>query len=262
MSATEIAFSNVSLSIKMEWQKVSKIIWTDSLITEGFKDIWEIKEGPSFDPFLMAVTKLSGTENLSQKKILQAIAKKVDYIPNGTQNKFMELLDIDKEALLEAFKKFKTDNPCTVKQEFQFKLLSGIIHANAAYRRMKRKESAKCTFCPEERQDFVHLFISCPKVITFRNEIEKNWPGEKMTSERWFLGVNSSSDILEKSKNILAKEINHFIFKRNWANEALCPIAFKAWLMSDEEPEEALASRVNKVFDHHLKWSTITSLLK
>ena len=96
----------------------------------------------------------------------------------------------------------------------------------------------------------------------FRRSISKNWPGEKMTPERWFLGVSNTNDILEKSKNILAKEMNHYIFKMNYAGKKLCPTSFKAWLISDEDPEEALASRVNKTFEHHLKWASITSLLQ
>ena len=60
----------------------------------------------------------------------------------------------------------------------------------------------------------------------------------------------------------MAKEVNHFIFKSNVAGNQLSVDAFKAWLVSDEEPEEALAARINKVSDHHLKWSNIQLLLK
>ena len=82
-----------------------------------------------------------------------------------------------------------------------------------------------------------------------------------MSKKRWFLGVSESSEVLEKSKNIIAKEANHYIFKTNFAGGKLSKVAFNNWLKSDEEPEEALASRVNKVFDHHLKWSNIQLLL-
>ena len=83
-----------------------------------------------------------------------------------------------------------------------------------------------------------------------------------MSEKRWFLGVSNTSEILEKSKNILAKEANHYIFKKNWEGSELSLIAFKKWLTSDEEPEEALAFRLNKVFEHHLKWSNIQLLLE
>ena len=82
-----------------------------------------------------------------------------------------------------------------------------------------------------------------------------------MTNKRWFLGVSNTFEVLEKCKNIIAKEANHYIFKMNYAGDKLSVEAFKKWLKSDEEPEEALAYRVNKIFDHHLKWSNLQLLL-
>ena len=83
-----------------------------------------------------------------------------------------------------------------------------------------------------------------------------------MDVKRWFLGSSVTNDVLEKSKNIIAKEANHFIFKMNWADSNINTDAFKNWLRSDEEPEEALAQRVNKMFDHYQKWSHIQLLLQ
>ena len=82
-----------------------------------------------------------------------------------------------------------------------------------------------------------------------------------MDAKRWFLGSLSSNDVLEKSKDIIAREANHFVFKMNWAGNELSTTAFKNWLKSEEEPEEALAYRIRKTFDHYLKWSNIQLLL-
>ena len=106
------------------------------------------------------------------------------------------------------------------------------------------------------------MFVLCPKVREFRNRLATNWPGEPMDKKRWFLGASITSEVLEKCKNIIAKEANHFIFKKNWSGAELSVEAFKNWLKSDEEPEEALAFRINKVFDHHSKWSYLQLLLK
>ena len=126
---------------------------------------------------------------------------------------------------------------------------------------MGRKSSPKCNFCNAEEQDFIHLYITCPEVAKFRHNLSKDWPGMKMDAKRWFLGTSITNEILEKSKNIIAKEANHFIFKMNWADKELSVDAFKNWLKSDEEPEEALAMTINKIFDHHLKWSQVQLLI-
>ena len=83
-----------------------------------------------------------------------------------------------------------------------------------------------------------------------------------MNEKRWFFGVCNSSEIIEKCKNIIAKEANHYIFKMNWEGGKLSTDAFKNWLKSDEDPEEALAFRINKTFDHYEKWSHLQLLLE
>ena len=216
---------------------------------------------PPFNPYFQTEKGTVEFSDISQKRILQEVARAVEYLPNGTQLKIKEELDLDEDLFAIAFKNLRKDNPCTHRQDIQFRILSGIAYYNKAYHRLGHKNSAKCTFCPEKEQDFIHLYIKCPEVKRFRSRLSENWPGEKMDVKRWFLGASITDDILEKSKNIIAKEANHYIFKMNWANKDLSFDAFKNWLKSDEEPEEALAMRINKVFDHHLKWSQIQLLL-
>ena len=214
-----------------------------------------------FSPFFYTAGGRIEANDITQKRILCEIARAVKYVPNGTQIKYKELLDITEEDFVWAFRNFKKDNPCTWKQEFQFKLLSGVVYTNKTYVTMKRKSSANCTFCDEKEQSFIHLFIECPQVVRLRDQLSKHWQGTAMDKKRWFLGVSDTCETLEKCKNIIAKELNHFIFKMNWAGTGISVTAFKNWLRSDEEPEEALSFRVNKVFDHNLKWSHIQLLL-
>ena len=243
-----------------EWHKVLKALQQEriSVRSEQNKTI----DLNLFSPMLHTKKGIIQFPDITQKRILQEMAQVVEYIPNGTQVKLAEFLSLEDTDLAQAFRYFKKDNPCTWKQEFQFKLLSGRVHSNAAYHRMGIKDSSNCTFCNAEGQKFIHTFIDCTKVREFRRKILRNWQGEEMSDKRWFLGVSDTPEVLEKAKNIIAKEINHYIFKTNYAGGQLSTEAFKNWLKSDEDPEEALASRVNKTFDHHLKWSNIQLLLE
>ena len=146
--------------------------------------------------------------------------------------------------------------------DFQFKMSSGTVFTNKAYKRMKRKSSAKCTFCEEDKQNFIHLYISCPGVNKFRTEIAKNWSGERMTTKRWFLGTSGSNDILEKSKEYLAKEINYYTFQMNWADKELSSLEFKNRVLAEEEVEEALALETKNTYDFHVKWEYLKQLLQ
>ena len=244
-----------------EWQKVSKAIKIAKLKLSNPTELPTLTHPLPFNPFFHTKKEILGTSMITQKRILQEIASAGDYKPNGTQIKVSEALNLEEEDFSMALANYKKDNPCTWKQKFQCKLLSGLVYTNTAYKGMGRKSSAKCTFCDESAQTFVHMFIECPKEVDFRRSLAAKWSGEVMDKKRWFLGSSITNVILEKSKNIIAKEANHHIFKMNGANEQLSVDGFKRWLKSDEEPEEALSQRINKVFDHHIKWSHIQLLL-
>ena len=243
-----------------EWQKVSKALRIAKIRVRS-EETLEMREQAQFSPVLYTEKGMISYPDISQKRILSEIAQRTDYKPNGTQVATHGLLEFEEKDLSEAFKRYRFDNPCTRKQEFQFKLLSGTLYSNKEYAKLGRKDSGKCTFCAEEKQNFTHLYISCPKVKAFRADLAKRWTGDPMSDKRWFLGLSHSNEVLEKSKDIIAKEANHYIFKMNWAGKSLSVEAFKNWIKSEEEPEEALACRVNKIFDHHLKWSHIQLLL-
>ena len=201
--------------------------------------------------------------DISQKEILKEIAKAVPYQPNLTQVKTQNALKYDEDDLATAFKKIKKDTLSRRRQDFQFfKLISGIIYANSAYHRMGFKNSSKCNFCDEEYQNFIHLYINCEEIKKIRKLISAEWEGEEMTEKRWILGVSSSQGILEKTKNYIAKEINYFIFKMNWADKNLSVEAFKNLVYAEKDPEEALAQKLRKDFDFQEKWEFIKALLK
>ena len=256
-TAKDKGLSNVAI---FEWQKVYKALRIANIkLRNDTRTV--IESNPSFTPYFHTKNGDISLSNITQKRILYEIAQTVEYVPNGTQMKIQEELGLEESDLTLAFKKFRTDNPCTRKQEFQFKLLSGLVYTNKQYKVFGHKSSSNCTFCNKEKQDFVHTYIKCPEVISFRRKIAEKWLGEAMDQKRWFLGCSDTNDLLEKSKNIIAKEANHFVFKKNWAGETLSVEAFKRWLISEEEPEEALASRINKMFDHQSKWANIQLLL-
>ena len=83
-----------------------------------------------------------------------------------------------------------------------------------------------------------------------------------MTRKRWFLGSSHTNDILERSKDYLAKEINHYIFQMNWAGKEISMVAFTNRILAEEEVEEALAYEIKKTYDFHVKWEYLKQLLQ
>ena len=82
-----------------------------------------------------------------------------------------------------------------------------------------------------------------------------------MTEKRWFLGTSDSCDLLERSKDYIAKEINLYVFQTNWAGNDLFLTALRNKIYSEEEVEEAAASEMNTIFDFHVKWEYLKQLI-
>ena len=83
-----------------------------------------------------------------------------------------------------------------------------------------------------------------------------------MTVKRWFLGASLSCDPMEEAKNGIARKLNHYIFRRNWAGEQLERAEFTNMVLKYEEIELALAARLGKLYDAQVRWENIKTLLK
>ena len=246
--------------MQFEWRKVHKALLSKKVQGIQTRDLRQIET--DFIPWFKTNWGELKGDDLTQKKILREIAKAVTYHPNDTQKKVGTLLDLEEEELARAFKRIKKDHMNRAMHDFQLKLLSGVLFTNKAYKRMGRKKSARCTFCEEEKQDFIHLYISCSGANKLRSGLAQCWLGEKMTTKRWFLGSSDHNDILEKSKEYVAKEVNHYIFQMNWAGKDISVKAFKDRVLAQEEVEEALAYETHKSFDFHEKWAHLKQLLQ
>ena len=126
---------------------------------------------------------------------------------------------------------------------------------------MGRKESSNCTFCNAPKQDLIHTYIKCGVINELKRNMIKRWTGEPMSSKRWFLGSCPSSEPIEQTKDFIARQLNHFIFRCNWAGNQLHISAFKANIWSQEETELALAARLGITYDAQLKWEHMRVLL-
>ena len=82
-----------------------------------------------------------------------------------------------------------------------------------------------------------------------------------MTEKRWFLGSSDTNDYLERYKDLIAKEINHYIFQTNWAGTELSTVAFQNRIYSQEAIEEEASIKMNKTFEFHTKWAYLKQLL-
>ena len=82
-----------------------------------------------------------------------------------------------------------------------------------------------------------------------------------MSDKRWVLGSSLYNEPLEKAKDFIARQVNHYTFKNNWAETELSEVAFTNRVLSQEEVELALAARLGKSYDTQIKWEYVKILL-
>ena len=232
--------------LQAKWQKVIRVLRTQNWKKEEIK---LAKKIPTDNITNLCINgeNIEGNQ-ITQKKILNARARVREYTLSKAQVKINDRLQSEKEDWLKAIKNIKTHSICTNKRSKYFRMYAGITYTNKAYYRFGHKSSAKCTYCEEPKQDFIHLFIDCPEIKKFKNELLEIW-NVNINDKEWFFGSD------EECLSFLTKEANLYIHARNWAEKQLNFRNFQAHIASMEKIEADIAERRHKLDEHVYKWS-------
>ena len=166
---------------------------------------------------------------------------------------------ITDEEWASLYRKVKFHSNATKVRDFMFRWLILGAYTNKDYETFKIKESAACTYCKFQSQDFFHLFIDCKEVISIRDRLALRWEGNKMTKKDWLLGTHQGD--FDRAKNFIAMELNRYIQITNWKGEDLSIKEFKSRMRAIEKTENRIASKKNKLHTHEQKWKPILWLL-
>ena len=189
--------------------------------------------------------------DISQKKVLKILSRERTYNPNPTQLKVTELLDLDVDDWTHMLKSSTKHSRYTRSKAKLFEIWAGIAYANTAYKRFGHKNEAKCSFCNEERQNYIHLFIHCVGVNQFREKLRTKWD-VAISKAEWFTSKHDNPEIA-----FLIRESLVYIHRRNWEDVSLSTDQFEARIRSLEKIEANIAERKHNLFDHLVTWEPI-----
>ena len=192
---------------------------------------------------------------VSQKRLLQQCAKRREYISNKTQEKVTEVTEAEWSDWERAFKSTAQHSISTRSRAKLFRMYAGISYTNKAYHRFGHKDSAKCTYCHEEKQDFTHLFLKCRGVRLFRESLQNDWQ-EELTTKEWFFGTES------KDLSYLIRESNIYLHMNNWKGKSLNKVQLYTYICENEKMEAAIAEKRNKLGEHIEKWQGRFALMQ
>ena len=105
-----------------------------------------------------------------------------------TQQKWLKdchLNDVDSINWRDAYQLAPKYTKSTRILEFQYKFLQRRIATNDFLTKIGRRDNPNCSFCNEEQEKLLHLFWSCPKVVTFWHELIARLTLINITSEHY-----------------------------------------------------------------------------
>ena len=140
---------------------------------------------------------------------------------------------------------------------FQYRLLHRAIPTNIQLHKWKMYDSELCSFCENEKETYVHLFLQCPivsvlwrNVITFMSRYNNH--AVTLTTKNVMLNeiVNPPSSI----DNFICLLLKQYIYARRCMKQSLCFQEFQRYLRKIESIEKYIAIKNKKLDVHNSKW--------
>ena len=153
---------------------------------------------------------------------------------------------------------YHTTNVARIRS-FQYRLLQSAIVTNKQLFKWKIKDNPLCTFCQEEEETILHLFVDCSKVKHLWDQIKKLLESEYESSPK----LDRASIILNKiNKSDIGGFIvlltKMYIYRKRCQNEGLNFIELKQFIDFTRNKEKYIAIKNNNIVKHDKKWGTHT----
>ena len=149
----------------------------------------------------------------------------------------------------------KNSSSATRYISFQFKLVMRILTTNSFLFLIKRRENERCSFCDCSPETLLHLFVTCPFVERFWNDV-----GRSLS----MLGLGelpNKTKIFGDRENCLITHVvtvaKCVIYEARFKEVKPSLYQFKASLKRDFESEKFIAMRENELDEFNRKWSAL-----
>jgi len=251
-----------------EWNKITKIIKpvtkSTTIIGTSRNTLNSLTENnaPHCEPEIIIRDIKLTARNMTQGKIVKTICdtRKVDQRNYQKQMSAKHNISEEDWQKINTYVKKHSNYPKT--REFIFKLNNKILGTNIDFVGVGYKPNAQCTYCPEPRQTFDHLFLNCPSVNSFKDAVTSKILGfVKLEEKDWLFGAITNNTREEKAINYIMKETLKFIYRENWAHEQLSIGKFAAMIKYEQKLEGEIARNNNKTITHLKKWEKINEFI-
>jgi hypothetical protein len=164
--------------------------------------------------------------------------------------------DRDMQGTWDGPRTMKRVTPDTKMRSFILQFSLGLCYTNKDYHRFGFRESAKCAFCDEPRQNFKHLFFECNAVKELWDAVEsRNIIPERATLDNKIFGT------LDIPTNYIIFHLHRFVHRQNFHDEKLNHLHFLGEMRKCKRVEKEIAIKRNALRKYEVKWASISSKL-
>ena len=142
-------------------------------------------------------------------------------------------------------------------RSFQYRLLQRAILLNETLSKWGIVDSCLCTFCKLEVEDYVHLFVLCPKIqpiwikieqfMNTFNNVQINFNVENVI-------MNTLVDNVKNIKNSICLYFKQYVYRKRCFKEEPKFIEFTAEVLKLQAMEKYIAMSNGNTRKHELKW--------
>lgn len=168
--------------------------------------------------------------------------------------------NIERKAYIKNFKNIYSQTIATKFRDFQYRLLVCALPMNRILYLWKIIDSQQCTFCGNEIEDEIHLFIECHETVKIwsmlQQYIENNDKGNIMAETKWDPARIIFSLIHDNPSNVvnfLCTITKQFIYRSRCIKAKMMPDLLLQDIENIYKLEENIAIRKNKWNRHVCK---------
>ena len=144
-------------------------------------------------------------------------------------------------------------------REFQFMLLHGVVYTKEQLMKFGFVADNLCSFCQQEPETYLHLFLHCDRVKQIWNFIIELFDIDELKNMDWkeiYLGISGNTD-RSKCINSLVILLKYTIFKSRSENKLPSRDKIYRIILEFIDEEKKLALKAGRLHLHLRKWEHI-----
>ena len=210
-----------------------------------------------YHPLNASIVTKDGTvelRNINYQKTINILTN-ANELESRRAARFRDEIGLNEDQVAQGYRDITKLSIDSATRAFNFRLINGLLYGNKDYYRFGFKGSPNCPHCDEEDQNAIHVLWDCPETECLRLELARDNLDLFLNKKDAIAGAQ------QKPIAFIALKLNQYLISKNYHDEPISKLGFKAYLFGQKSVESAIALANGKIETHNKKWSKINRLL-